>query len=444
MTELYTLVCPITHEIPEPDDIVVGSDNIVYSKKAILNWLTTSNKSPITKEQMTAYEIRVCPIIKRICEEINIKKKTTQSYVLSRRILPCTIETIDFFYEKAKLRRSILFFIINQGYSIFGSSSYKMCVNNKNMIDYYNYCKHIKHCTTFINYNNKKFHPSSYYSRQDLKTINDIDIYQEEGNIEKIILELKSFLHLCIVTVSENNIYKNSCFKRYNTIKTVDIKLPVAMLGNINMKIDIIVSKNIHDLNGAYGANLGVYPNIIKRVFTNKSGYYYGDLQLNVYYNIELINWCVNNYHKKRTLTNIISYNAKSFGNDINDINDIISDIIIYIEKLVKELLKFSIDNLSITINGDLLKYQVWNNNNTKKHNLIFNCFNKISYLDLIFYIKNIKNDIEFDISNELNNLSHGKIKINDNEYINICCDPDFDILTYNNMLINISRDQYS
>ena len=99
MTNIYSLKCPITHEIPDPNDFVIGSDNIVYSKKAILIWLNTSKISPVTKIDMTENDLRVCPVIKRIIEEIYYKPEIVISG--STTITKSTMIDID--YEKAKI-----------------------------------------------------------------------------------------------------------------------------------------------------------------------------------------------------------------------------------------------------------------------------------------------------------------------------------------------------
>ena len=435
-TIIKLCTCALTNVVPEYDDIVKGNDNIVYSKKALLKWLLDNNISPVTKEPMTTNDIIECPIIRNICIELH--KFNLGIYNINVILNKSSI--MDVSYIKSKIRRTIINNIINHGHSIFGSSSYKMLVNKDNMSNYYLYCETAIQGLPFHNYNNKLFHPSSYNSRQDLKTINDIDVFSKKGNIDNIISDILSLTELQQYTykiyTSYNKQYKNSCFNKRNNIKTLYIKMSIATLGYIEIKIDIIVPKLIVGYEDVE-IYLGPHPNIIKRIFYNKLGYNYEDCEIE---NIsDILNWCIINYNIKKTLTNILSHECLSFGNKIEDINEIIRDIINYIKKLVFELSTFIIDNLSITIHDIYLKYQVWNNENVR----INNNFNEIDYIDLIKHIDNIKTNINFNIISEIDNLSHGKILIIDNQYINICCDPDFNIIQYNSSLNIIKKNQY-
>lgn len=436
MSEIATLICPIIHEIPKPDDIVIGKDNIVYSKVAISNWLRNNNTSPITKIYMTINDIRVCPVIKRICEEIYNEKKIN---IFRNKKINETL-TIDPHYELSKLRIILEHFIFDNKYSIFGSFAYKRLINNKNMVKYYNYCKFIKNIEPNIHYNDINFHQESYESRQDLKLINDIDIFCNEGNIDDICIKLINFLPKCTFLIINNKDYKNSFFLKCNNIKTILLRMPVSTLGYIELKIDLIVKKKLEYIND--NNILGVYPNIIKRIFMNSNGYYYGEMSLPIFYNIEFMNWCIDSYNKKKTITNIIKFKVfRAFNNKIECIEEIIDDIAIYIQKLYKECNIFKIDNLSIeyNISNMRIKIQIWDDNDNRIIDK-FVTFNIQEFSDLINNISSKYSDI---LEEEIENLSYGKIKINDDEYIHICCDPDFNIDEYNCLLNICGRDQY-
>jgi hypothetical protein len=49
------LICPITQELPNIGNLVVASDGFIYDKDALIEALSYSNKSPMTREPITSY-----------------------------------------------------------------------------------------------------------------------------------------------------------------------------------------------------------------------------------------------------------------------------------------------------------------------------------------------------------------------------------------------------
>ena len=81
---IQTITCPITCEVMrEP---VIGSDNNTYEKDAIIRWLRTNQKSPLTNETMTIDSLRVNPAIRYLCDQyhegnLNMPPSTNSSLV---------------------------------------------------------------------------------------------------------------------------------------------------------------------------------------------------------------------------------------------------------------------------------------------------------------------------------------------------------------------------
>ncbi len=59
-------ICPITQELM--DDPVIGNDGQTYERKAIVQWLQTNNKSPMTREPMTLGDIKPNYALKSMIE----------------------------------------------------------------------------------------------------------------------------------------------------------------------------------------------------------------------------------------------------------------------------------------------------------------------------------------------------------------------------------------
>jgi serine/threonine protein kinase len=69
--------CPITDEIFE--DPVVGDDGHTYERKAIIDWLTKNQTSPMTREPMDINSLRTNYIVKKMIEELRSTEQFQQT-----------------------------------------------------------------------------------------------------------------------------------------------------------------------------------------------------------------------------------------------------------------------------------------------------------------------------------------------------------------------------
>jgi len=69
--------CPITGEIFE--DPVVGDDGHTYERKAITDWLTKNQTSPITRQSMNIDSLRTNYTVKKMIEELGSVEQLQQT-----------------------------------------------------------------------------------------------------------------------------------------------------------------------------------------------------------------------------------------------------------------------------------------------------------------------------------------------------------------------------
>jgi hypothetical protein len=155
----------------------------------------------------------------------------------------------------------------------------------------------------------------------------------------------------------------------------------------------------------------------------------------NIHNNKTFLDWCTEKYKMKETVTNKLDFKYiygnymttySSYVMKINiyrqenifkiDKKDIVSDLTIYINKLLHELFRFTIKNLSVTlVDSDKFRFQIWNQNNMR---LNYTYDIHLRYLkDKIFKILKILNILQKinlinTYLNLLTNLIEGKILI--------------------------------
>jgi len=428
--DLNTLTCPIIHEIPRPEDIVLGNDNHVYSRSALLECLRRDPRSPITRQPMSPHDITESLFLKRISEEIyrkhdaSTKSTITFPKLKPRNIINTSLVCIDPVYEKMKVKNYLQKFLLSQNAIIFGSSSYLSLIHDSKLIEYNLFCK--KNKLIFNeNYNNESVHPESYSSRQELKKSNDLDILLRNANINEVIDNIKNILNFCMVDIRWIS-YANTIIKKHTQNKKLIIAIPIGTVGKILLNVDIIIINN-DNINF-----LGPFPNIIKKVCRSSCKYFLSDYpNIPINYNLELLEWCKKSYEQKRTITNVFinknSYADYSYFSDTN-YKETCHDILCYLARLIKELAIFKIDNLTIT-NYDYssITFQMWDKNDQRLDEYYTLDLNRLEY--------NCKN------SNS-SELSKGKIEIDNEKYIHICCDPDFNLEEYSVLLAACNLDK--
>jgi hypothetical protein len=62
------LCCPITHEVFV--DPVVAADGITYERRAIVDWLSTHNTSPMTNTVLPNLQLHPNSLVKTLAEEL--------------------------------------------------------------------------------------------------------------------------------------------------------------------------------------------------------------------------------------------------------------------------------------------------------------------------------------------------------------------------------------
>ena len=71
------ITCPITHDIMT--DPVIGKDGHTYERSAIIHALMIKSESPMTREHMTIYDVKVNPAIKFLCDKYNSLDASSQA-----------------------------------------------------------------------------------------------------------------------------------------------------------------------------------------------------------------------------------------------------------------------------------------------------------------------------------------------------------------------------
>jgi len=85
--KMHDTTCYLSHEVC-PDDLVLASDNHVYSLKVIDKWLIQTGVSPVTWDPMLRYYLRPEYLIEAYiakCQELNKKPKKFLTKKIDRR-----------------------------------------------------------------------------------------------------------------------------------------------------------------------------------------------------------------------------------------------------------------------------------------------------------------------------------------------------------------------
>ena len=440
-----SLKCPLILQVPK-DPVLLK--NYIFSRKAIEQYLLSHNTHPITNDIVSVDDIIICSKIKKLCFKYYNKKSVEKSLYSNFKIIDYTI-SINLNHEKTKILNRIAKFMQDKDAYIYGSWVYKNYYNKTNMALYYTNCK-FEHCSLSLKYEDETFHPISYLSRKELQNINDIDIYIPTIKLSYIKYELIEYLtktYNASIKIIKNNKYKLTEFLNNNKCNTIIIHIPILARGFMEIKCDIITSKNQYDIDGENNEihsttykHLGLYPNILKRIFCNKHGFFYEFMKNYSESNREVfLNWCNEKYIKKETVTNIFdfskiyeynlyNYSKKVLKSDIGftlhrninifliNKNNVLNDLFIYTKKLYIELDLYTIQNLSVKKVNSHMRFQIWCQNNIR-----LNYTYDIKLLTILNKIKNIfkilnilkKKKLINTYLNLLTNLIEGKILIN-------------------------------
>lgn len=359
-TELH---CPITTELLK-DPVFLVQDGTLYSREALLKWLSTCRKSPITQENIDRFSLEKVRAINNILEMVQIAKIQPKT-----QLPPLGGIFINVNKERARLMNRIEKVMLEQNCVIFGSRSYRQFLQNGAIIAFYKACRR-DNLNADLMYHNLEYHPDSAAARN--QTPGDLDVYGPRLSIRETLRTLA--LAFPCVTIQQTQIHRNKFNPNYDTSFRTHYELMTIQFGiklgcskdspQMRMRMDL-VTKRIPTPPSSIAVDdlkVGAFPNIWKCICKTSSRFF-----LREYAHIPpdhqalLLEGCKRLFDARETMTTHFEITKGDGFVNRNDIG-------VYLRRLYYEIHEESVCIINLSVDK---------NNEDQKKGLRFNLFDR-------------------------------------------------------------------